>query len=181
MRGKSLTYSSLVFFVIALAAWVLTGFLFFDVSARLASREQLFASESTDAAQAKSAIQIETIATDTAAQRASLQQFIGNDVVSIANDIDAAGTAAGAKTTIGSASTANVSGLPSGVTALNFVVQSTGSFSQVWRTAQLLQTLPLPSRVEEFDFTQIPSSDQKANSWELTTNIDVLTNVQVTQ
>lgn len=179
MRG-SLTTLSLIAFVVALAAWVGLWFLFSDVSARLSARAEALSSAGVQSEQQQKSVELKAIIADTAQARTQLDAAVSTDVVGIAGDITAAGTAAGVQTTIGSATVVSSADLPAqaDVNELTFVVQATGSFQQVWRAAQLFQTLPLPSSVSELDFEQLPS-DGKASQWQLTATINVLTSAQV--
>lgn len=179
MRRRSLTLLSLIALALALAAWCFVGFLFFNASASLASNTQSLSSVDAQNVQNENAAQTAALASETAAQRSALQGVLAPDVIGIANQIQSAGKTAGTQTTISSASVASVSGLPAGVTALEFVVQSDGSFAQVLQAAQLLETLPLSSTIAEFDFEQAPGSSPGSGQWQLTTGIEVLTTAQV--
>jgi hypothetical protein len=183
MRGTSLTYLSLAAFLVALCAWAGAWFFLSDISSRLAARADQLSSSTIQNAQQVNAIELHAIVQDTASDRASLDHLVGTDVVGIANAIQSAGDAAGTKTIIGSATAATHQDATSGVSSLEFVVQSSGTFAQVWRAAQLFESLPLPSGVEELDFEQIPGSASAASSssgsWQLTTRIMVLTSAQI--
>jgi len=177
MRSSSLVLVSFIALLLAIAAWVGVWFLFSDVSARLDARAETLSSANVQSAQEGNAIELQALSTDTAVQRAALDTSVDTDVVGIANQIDAAGQAAGVQTTIGSASPVGSPDATSGVNELEFVVQANGSFSQVWRAAQLFQTLPLPSGVSELDFEEVPNS--QGGSWQLTAHIEVLTSAQI--
>lgn len=180
MNRASLTLFSIIALAVALAAWCAVGFLFFDASSRLAASAQSLSSADAQSAQNVNATQVEALASETAADRAALQGDLAPDVVGIADQIQAAGQAAGTQTTIGSASVADVSGLPSGVTALEFVVQSDGSFAQVLRAAQLFETLPLSSSVINLDFEEAPGGTTlRSGQWQLTTQLEILTTAQL--
>jgi hypothetical protein len=174
----SLTFLSLLAFVLALAAWVLVWFLYTDVSNRLSDRTNALSSLSLQSAQQENAIGQHALVSDTAAQRSQLDAAVATDVVGIAGAITAAGNAAGTQTTIGSASVVASSEAAS-VNELEFVVQSTGSFQQIWRAAELFQSLPLPSTVSEIDLEQLPTSGKQTSQWQLTAHIDVLTSAQI--
>ena len=133
MRGSSFTSLSLAALVLAFAAWAGVWFLYSDVSGRLNERAQTTSSTAVQNAKHASAIEVTALASDTAAQRPALDQEVGADVVGIVNQIQSAGKAAGAATTIGSASSVGPPDPSSGTSQLNFVVQSTGTFAQVWR------------------------------------------------
>lgn len=171
---RSLTLMSFGMLVLAIVAWVGVGFLFADISERLAARADAFSSSDIQNLKQESAIAQHALVADSVSQRSALDTIVATDVVGIANDINAAGKSADTQTTIGSASAVD-SSQAAGVNEVEFVVQSTGTFQQVWRAAQLFQTLPLPSGVSEIDFEQVPDS----GLWQLTAHIDVLTSAQI--
>ena len=175
MRNGSLTSLSFVALVLALAACGGAWFLFSDVSTRLDQRERTLSSAAVQNVQQESAIEVTALTTDTAGQRAALDQEVGADVVGIANVIQDAGKSSGATTVIGSATAAGPPSAASGVSQLNFVVQSNGTFDQVWRAAQLFEDLPLASSVQELDFQEFPGTNGKGGAWQLTAHIEVLT------
>ena len=153
--------------------------MFSDISGRLNARSQLLSSAAVKNAQQENAVEITALAADTASQRTALDGEVGADVVGIANLIQSASKSAGVTTVIGSASTNGAPDQAASTTDLVFVVQSTGTFAQVWRAAQLFETLPLPSSVEELDFTQSPADAGKTSVWQLTAHIEALTSSQV--
>lgn len=167
-----------VVFALSLAAWGGVWFLFSDISGRLAARADALSSAGQQASQQGSEIALHALVADTVEGRAQLDAAVDTDVVGIAGAINAAGKSAGARTTIGSASVV-ASASSTGVSELEFVVQATGTFAQVWRTAELFQTLPLPSSASELDFEQIPNAAPSGALWQLTAHIDVLTSAQV--
>ena len=179
MRNTSLTSVAFVVLVLAIAAWVGVWFLFSDVSGRSSERAQSLSSAAVKNSQQANAIETVALASDTLSQRTALDHEVSTDVVGIADGIQSASKAAGVITTIGSASANGAPNTASGTTALVFVVQSTGTFAQVWRAAQLFETLPLPSTVQELDFEQLPNSIAKNGSWQLTARIEVLTSSRI--
>lgn len=176
MRG-SLTSLSFIAFAFALAAWVGVWFLFSDVSARLDARAEALSQMGVQSAGQANAVALHALVADTASSRGQLDAAVDTDIVGIAGQINAAGTAAGVKTTIGSASVV-ASSASAGVNELEFVVQGTGSFQQVWRAAELFQTLPLPSTMSDVDLEALPNSGKGPAVWQITAHIDVLTSAQ---
>lgn len=176
--SRSLTIFSFVLLIAAIAAWIGVWFMFSDTSSRLTDRSSALSTLSSQSSQQSKAIAVHALVSDTTSQRQQLDADVSTDVVGIANEINAASQSAGVQTTIGSASVITTS-TAAGVNELEFVVQASGTFQQVWRAAQLFQTLPLASQVPELDFEQLPSSGKGATQWQLTAHIDVLTNAQV--
>ena len=175
---RSLAPLSLICLVLALAAWAGVWFLFSDISARLTAHADALSQTSVQSTERASTIALHALVADTVDQRTQLDAAVNTDVVDIANQITAAGKTAGVQTTIGSA-TVVTSSQAGGVNELEFTVQSTGSFKQVWRAAQLFGTLPTPSNVSQLDFEELPNSGKGTPLWQLTAHIDVLTSAQV--
>ena len=180
MRTSTLTYLSFIVFALALCAWAGTWIFYSNISSELSSRAQALSSSSAQNVQQENAAQLHALAEGTASNRAMLDQFVGTDVVGIANQIQAAGKSSGAETAVESATATTGQDPTSGTSELEFVIQSTGTFTQVWRAAQLFQALPLPSSVEELDFEQLPSATPgQSGSWQLTARLIVLTSAQI--
>jgi hypothetical protein len=179
MRNISFTWISLLTLVLAIVAWVCVWFLYTDIAAGSTARARALSSDVLQNIKQQTAVEVTALTSDTSAQRSALDQNVSADVVGIANKIQSAGKAAGTQTIIGSASAASVPNPTSGASLLDFDVQSTGSFAQVWRAAQLFETLPLPSTVQELDFEESPSSEGQGNTWQLTAHIEVLTTSQL--
>ena len=178
IMARSLTILSVAALIGSIAAWAGVWLMFSDISTRLANRTDTLSTLNSQSSKQASEVAVHALVSDTASQRAQLDAGISPDVVGIANQINAAGKAAGVRTTIGSASVVGTIA-PAGVSDLEFVVQATGSFQQVWRAAQLFQTLALVSKVTELDFGQIPNTGKGGSQWQLTSRIDVLTSAQV--
>ena len=177
MKHSALIPLSYLAFVLALAAWVGVWFFYSDLSSRIAARAEDNLTVNEQSAAQGNAVEVHALVSDTVTQRTALDTAVNTDVVGIANQINGVGKASGTQTTIGSASLAAALGSTAGVNEIQFVVQSTGTFAQVWRAAQLFATFPLPSKVERFDFEQLPGGN--TTSWQLTTTIDVLTSAQI--
>jgi len=176
--SRSLKILSFVTFAAAIAAWAGVWFLFSDTSTRLMDRASTLSTLSSQSSQQANTIAVHALVSNSTTQRQQLDTDISTDVVGIADQINAASQAAGVHTTIGSASVVGTSAA-AGVNELEFIVQGTGSFQQVWRAAQLFQTLPLVSQVSELDFEEVPGTVKGASQWQLTAHIQVLTNAQV--
>lgn len=182
MRRTLLVYGSWVALLAALIAWwgvvVLAGSISDEETARSMSQS----STGETAAQQEAALHLHTLALDTASERSQLNALVPTDIVGIVNSINAVGPAANVKTQIGSASAQPLpTGAPQGLSAIEFTVQSDGTFAATMRAAQMFETLPLPSSVDELDFEHIPSSDPKSPSspWQLTVRILILTTAQI--
>ncbi len=166
--------------ILGILAWAGVWLLFSDVSNRLTERATTLSNSSVQNVRQASAVELQALVNDTVTQRGALDAAVNTDVVGIAAAISNAGQEAGVQTTIGSASLlAPTASSSPGVNVVEFVVQATGTFQQVWRAAQLFQSLPLPSNVSELDFEQIPNAVGRQPTWQLTAHINILTTAQI--
>ncbi len=177
MRGSSLVSISLGTFAAALVACGAALFLSFDIAARVGSHQiQVMAAQAENAA-VQNKQNLHNLAPSTADNTANLNSLLNVDVLGIASDIEDAGKASGAATVIGAASSQSVK--VSGATdlhTLEFIVTASGTFSQVMRAAQLFESLPLASTIEELDFSHQSSGTP---AWQLSARIKVLTTADI--
>lgn len=177
------TYLAILLVLLAIGAWV--GVVLFsqsiqaqeaDVVSTLQSQEQ-----SSDAQ--SSSVRLHALAQDAAPQSAVLDTALQNDVVSIANTLQAAGTPAGVKLTISGALPEAAPSSDAGasqIQAIGFAVEGSGSFSAVMRVAQLLETLPLPSSVQQLDIQRVDnSSGVPTAAWHMNAYVHVLTSAPI--
>jgi hypothetical protein len=94
--------------------------------------------------------------------------------------IEAAGNVAGVEVTIGSATTALLSGSPSeDLQAVIVVANAEGPLSSLLTAASFFESLPFPSQVESYEIRAMPSSGTRtSNEWRMTTRIRILTPAQ---
>ena len=178
MKRSSLVTLAYISLGLALILCGAAGYLMWDISMNLATRQAANANAVSQNAQAQNAVHIEALAADSASDRATLNTLLQNDVLHIISTIQAAGKSAGTDTSIPSVTPGGLPQLPSNVTALEFIVQSQGSFAQVFNAAKLFETLPLPSQVEQLDFERQQNAIE-SKTWQLTAHIRVLTSAQI--
>lgn len=180
MKIRGTTYAAWGLIIIAIAAW--TAAIFFAMavagmeSDRAASAQ---ATQQTSAAQT-SAVRMHALAQDSAPQRAALDALLDVNVVSIVDMINATGKATGVDLKVSGALPETTPGSslgPATVGAVGFTVEASGTFPALMQAAQLLETLPIPSSVEQLDISQIPNSGgtSSAGKWQMNASIHVLT------
>ena len=119
-----------------------------------------------------SAVAMHAEAQDTASARQKLDALLSPDVASVAATLRGIGKTTGAQVVLGGAlpesTPTNASG-QSSLSAVSYSLEADGTFASLMRTLQLIETLPLPSRVERFDIQQ-----SQGTSWHMSVSIRVL-------
>src|SRR3989338_8427821 len=95
-------------------------------------------------------------ALETSNARAQIEAVAGADVVSIVDTINAVGADAGVRIQIGQALSAPGTKGDTLLRTVSFIVEVEGGFASVMQAASLLQTLPIPSAVDQLDFGYVP-------------------------
>ncbi len=115
--------------------------------------------------------------------RASLDQLISVDVVSVATLLQKAGTASGVAVKIDSATPSMSAETPSGATfqTIDFALEADGSFASLMHALQLFATLPIPSSIGQVDLqvaNVLPTASGAPHngSWHMTVLVHVITN-----
>lgn len=177
------TYIAVILLVLAVAAW--TGVVYFAQSIQqqesdLASAAQ--SQEQTSDAQTSS-VRLHALAQDSAAESATLDSVLGSDVASIVSTLQATGKSAGVDVTLSGAlpeSAPSADAAASQINAIGFVVEGSGTFTALMRVAELLETLPLPSSVQQLDLQRVnDSSGAPTTTWHLNAYLRVLTSADI--
>jgi hypothetical protein len=108
---------------------------------------------------------------DTKDDRVTLQGIISADLVGLVDAVDAVGKVAGLNLQISNVQPeAQKKGTPAGTPIpVNFVVQADGTFAQLDRLVELLNSFPIPSIIQQLDL------NGSGSSWHMTAHIHVLT------
>lgn len=181
MKPLYVTIASLAAVCAGLLAWGGVWYLYASI---IAAAEAHAATQLNAESQvARDAMQARTraLALDTMDARAELSRSVHADILSSAKLIESVGPLARATVKVSGA--AEESGIvkPGGsgpqLHAIGFSVEVTGSFAAVLKAAQLLETLPLPTMIEQFDFARVPpdASGKSPAQWRLNERIRLFT------
>lgn len=180
MRGRALVYLAFGVLAISFLAWGSVWLLTYDISGRIAAHTATLAAQETQGVRDSANLKMHSLARDTLAERIALSGLVNTDVVGIAAQIQAAGKSAGTATVIGAATPVAIGDNSAGVHAIEFIVQSNGTFAQVMKAARLFSTLPLPSSLQDLDLEQTPAEGaQKTGPWQLSARIRVYTSADI--
>lgn len=121
------------------------------------------------------------LATETTEDRARLAAFVGADIIAVVRQIETVGPLAKVDLSVSSAFPEQVVSPPGAAAhplrAVGFSVEATGSFAGVLKAAELLEQLPFPIGVEQYDLSLIPAEPGGASgrTWRLTERLRLLT------
>lgn len=111
------------------------------------------------------ATRLRAIVRDSEAERAALESIVRISLLDAAETIEAAGRTAGAtNVSIGEASPGSSSASQK-LSTYTFVVNAQGSFASLTRAVSLLEALPLPALVEQFEISKTDTT------WRLTARL----------
>lgn len=176
MNAKE-TYIALGLGVATLIAW--GGVAFFQQSVQTMEAQLITEAQNAQQSSLQQSLAVRTraVAQETAPARARLEQVLAVDVGSAATLLQDTGKTTRVAVKLSNAlpeappSAPAVNSGPS-VQAVGFSLEADGTFSALVRTAQLLETLPLASRVERLD---IQTGGTAAAPWRMNVYIRVLT------
>lgn len=130
-------------------------------------------------------VRIRALAADTIQDRARLAAFVGADIITAVRQIESVGPLAKVDLSVSSAFPEQVA-LPPGASAhplraVGFSVEATGSFAGVLKAAELLEQLPFPIGVEQYDIGLVPSDTEGKTGarWRLTERLRLLTDSDI--
>lgn len=181
MKPLYVTVVSIVSVLLGLVAWggvwYLYGSILAAADAHAATQLNAESQAARDAMQART----RALALDTMDARAALLESAHADIISSAKLIESVGPLARATVKVSGAAAESgvVQSVGAGrqIHAVGFSVEVTGSFANVLKAAQMLETLPLPATIEQFDLSRVPpdASGTAPAQWRLNERIRLFT------
>ncbi len=157
--------------LIAIAAWVGVWYFNSYIGQMDHDYKESAAAVARRTAQENSAAHLHLLLVQTHDQRSELDSLVGTDLISIVDTLDRAGRAAGVQIEIQNTSQVATASKNSGTvaSALAFVIQASGTFEQITHVLDLLNVLPTPSTIEQYDL------DHSSGGWVLHARMRILT------
>src|SRR3989344_3752427 len=183
MLRRAIPYLSWICLLAAVAAWAGAGYFAWTISARADARAERLAALEQESARHAAGLRLHALARETREARDALEGIARPGIIEMIESIEAAGRDAGISLEIGEAAFA-----PSDPAArtrtLAFTVEGGGTFSKVMHAAALLESLPLPSSVDDVQLENLPagaaaSGRSGAGSWRLVIRIRFLTTADI--
>lgn len=161
--------------VLALLAWIFIVWFAMDLQSMEDQRLSGAKLSANASGQQSKASALHAELQETAAARAQLESLINVDPTTLGTTVAQAGKSAGINLQIQNAapeaSTAN-----SPTQAFDFSVNGAGSFAQVLYALEFLETLPVPSSVQNFQLIHAPAGVSGASSaWQLNAGVRIIT------
>ena len=119
------------------------------------------------------ALRLHALARETKDARTRLEQLSDSNLVEILDTIEGLSREVGVPVEIGQALSAS-SDPTSPITNASFVIEATGTFAQVIHAAALLESLPLPSSLEELHLELLPAARGRS-SWHMVVRLQFFT------
>jgi len=154
------------FLMIAIAALSGFGFLVWMLDRdRVAYAEAVIRAEE-ESLRGESAARLRSTIQGSEEERAALENVLQITILDAVETIESAGKQAGASSvTIGEATP--ISSTPNGISRVSVVVNAEGTFPALMRAVQVYESLPMPSKLEQFEITKADKI------WRLTARIRV--------
>ena len=165
--------------LLAIIAWMGVGLFAYQISLLEDARDADAHSSQQQSQQSVQASYLHGIVLNSVEQRAQLDTLTAIDPTSLAEMINTAGTSAGVSLAISNASAENVSSVGGKTIAqgFSFLTTSQGSFASVMYAAALLESLPIPSVVQEINFTHteaMPGATGNKAAWQMNAQVQIL-------
>ncbi len=157
--------------VVALVLWAIAIYIVQSIEQQKNNYAVLVSEIEKEAQLMAQATRLHGLMNDTKNPRTALKGFVSADVIGLVDAVDAVGKTIGVDLRISNVQPeAQKKGAqPGAPIPVNFVVQASGSFAQMARLVELLNTLPIPGTIQQLEFTH------PGQNWNLTARIRVLT------
>lgn len=161
------TLFSVLMVLLAAAAWCGFAALAWQISNERFQYAELSLRAEAAAERGESAARLHTLVQSTAPERARLESVVGVSILDAVEMIERAGNESGISVTINEATPLGTT--PQGLSTVGVALAAEGSFPALMRTLSLLEVLPFPATIEQFDLTK---SDK---NWRLSARLKIIT------
>ncbi|RJQ33554.1 hypothetical protein C4568_04455 [Candidatus Parcubacteria bacterium] len=167
----------------ALIAWVGVFFFVQSIHKSQAATEKAIRDSKQANTSKEGLAQLLAVITATESGRAEISKLLTIDLLTLANEVKKVGVDAGVELEVLNASpepTPGQKGKDSKaftISAVNFTIEAEGSFDKLHHALMLLETLPVPSRVEEVSFTEMKENPDAP--WNMKLRLRIITALPV--
>ena len=173
MQPFSSHYISWITFAVAVVLWAAVGYFVWTISSASKERLARIVAKEQEATMYDEILRLRSIARETEGARRNLEEFAGANVVEVLDTVEALSYSVGAPVKIGQALSTPANPI-SPINTASFLVETSGTFSQMTHAAALLETLPLSTSLEELHLELVAMAGGKS-SWHLVARIRFLT------
>ena|SRR3990167_7242811 len=183
MKRKNLSLITWGTVAIALFAWILVVMFARTILTEEGQRNWREGDAQEANARETVSLRLHVLARDTKSAREQLDLLTKTEVLEIANMIESVGKSTGVKIKINDAEPASyqqaTNAKPQTLNAIDFLVETEGSFRALAHTSILFENLPMLSSVQSLEFERIRDSEGSAKNktplWRLRARIKVMT------
>ncbi len=178
MKGHTI-YIAWSLSLLAVLAWAGIGSFAYRINVLENTREANMQSVQAHSRQSVQASYLHGVVMASATQRAQLDALIAVDPASLADMINSVGTSTGVAIKISNASAENVSSVDGKMTlqGFSFLASAEGNFASALYAASLLESLPIPSSVQQINLTHAESAVDTSGgnaAWQMSAQVRVL-------
>ncbi len=149
-------YISYLTFLLAVLLWVGVFYFAWTISRAAEEHRAQIAGMERQSAEHSAALQLHALARATREERAKLEELSNADLLEILDTIEALARDTGISIQIGQAP--SITGSESSpLRTASFTIEARGSFTQVAHVVAFLESLPIPSALDELQFERLPS------------------------
>lgn len=172
-------YTSWLAFAVALALCAGVGYFAWMITAAAEEHSSKIASMEQEELESAAALRLHALARDTKDARTKLEQLSDADILEILDTIEALARDTGVPIQIGAPSISSNEASP--VRTASFIIEAQGTFTQVAHVVALLESLPIPSALDELQLERLPSSEgsKPARSWHIVTQVRIFTTADI--
>lgn len=172
-------WGSWVALLAAFALWAGVGYFAWTIADAAEEHRAIIASMEQEELEHATALRLHALARETKDMRTRLEQISNSDLVEILDTIEALARDTRIPIGIGQAPSI-VSTESSPIRIASFVIEAQGTFSQVVQVIALLETLPIPSTLDELQLEQQAGAEGKsAKSWHLVAQMRFFTTADI--
>jgi hypothetical protein len=183
MKNRFATYSLLAVLG-AIVAWATVAFFAWTLVSLQVDRAKILSEVEKSRIQNQAATKVHAVLQETTRERAALVLLSNADVLEVVRAIEATGPAAGSDLQVRGAQPGQVVAAKKGVPALRpivFNLQVEGTYPAVMKTAQLLEALPFPIDVTQFEISRGALEDKATGDvrWRMNITLKLLTTSEI--
>lgn len=187
MKTRKITLVAWGAVTAALAAWVLVAAFAWTIFTQESERSSLANDAEAIAARETAELRLHALARDTKSAREQMDFLAKTEILRIADMIEGVGKFAGVEIKISGASPEPTQPQTNGKTpsprAVDFLVETEGTFASLMHAAALLENLPAISSVQNLELERVQNYDSPAKNktpfWRLNARVKVITTADI--
>lgn len=187
MKMRKITFIAWGAVALALMAWVLVAMFAWAIFMQESERSSLASDTEAAAARETAELRLHALARDTKSAREQMDVLAKTEVLRIADMIEEVGKFAGVEVKINGASPEPAQPQTNGKTpvprAVDFMVESKGTFASLMHAAALFENIPAISSVQNLELERVQNYDSspknKTPFWRLNARIKILTTADI--